>query len=239
MSPRIIEQTGYSVECQALHFAVRYGHLSVVTYLIEEANVDRNLPDNNGDTALHDAAWYGHLSVVRYLIEEANVDRNLPNISGGTALHCAASRGQLGVVTYLIEEANVDDRNLLNSFGYTALHCAAWNGHLPVVTYLIEEANVDGNLSIKYGATALSTTFSADKQLDCAKYLLACGLRLSDQMLKFLDTQELETYHQLLQEVRDEKSIPHVAGQSFISNAPTSQDDRSQENEFDIESNQP
>jgi len=50
-----------------LHFSSRYGHLSVVEYLVNQ-KADINAKDKNDWTPLHYAVYNGHLSVVEYLV---------------------------------------------------------------------------------------------------------------------------------------------------------------------------
>ncbi|MDR3544010.1 MAG: ankyrin repeat domain-containing protein, partial [Desulfosporosinus sp.] len=98
----------------ALHYAARYGQLTVVKYLLslKDANnnplVDVNRSDNYGHAALHYAAMYNQLAVVECLVslKDANnnplVDVNRGDNYGWTALQLAASNGQLAVVKYLV-----------------------------------------------------------------------------------------------------------------------------------------
>jgi len=50
-----------------LHNASRYGHLSVVEYLVNQ-KADINAKTNYNMTPLHYASQDGHLSVVEYLV---------------------------------------------------------------------------------------------------------------------------------------------------------------------------
>jgi len=52
-----------------LHYAARYGHLSVVEYLVNQ-KADINAKDGDDYTPLHFSAENGHLSVVEYLINQ-------------------------------------------------------------------------------------------------------------------------------------------------------------------------
>jgi len=61
-----------------LHFSSRYGHLSVVEYLVHQ-KADINANSREG-TPLHIAAQYGHLSVVEYLVNQ-KADINAKNAS--------------------------------------------------------------------------------------------------------------------------------------------------------------
>ena len=50
------------------------GHIKIMKYLIEEANMDTNSQNNNGDTAFLRAAYRGEKNIVEYLVEIRNVD---------------------------------------------------------------------------------------------------------------------------------------------------------------------
>ena len=116
----------------ALSAAARYGHLSVVRYLVGQG-LDVNATENDGTTALHSAAWKGHLSVVRYLVEQG-ADVKAKNNDSWTALHEAAMSGHLSVVKYLVGQGA--DVNATHDSGSTALIMAATNDRLAVVVYL-------------------------------------------------------------------------------------------------------
>jgi len=102
-----------------LHFAARYGHLSVVEYLVNQ-KVDINAKDNYDNTPLHFAAqgiceYYhgGSLSVVEFLVNR-KADINAKNRDGWTPLHWAAENDHLSVVKYLVNKnaeinANTND----------------------------------------------------------------------------------------------------------------------------------
>ncbi|KAL0096868.1 ankyrin repeat-containing domain protein [Phycomyces blakesleeanus] len=58
-----------------LHLALMHGHESVVRYLVQDANINMNHPDNDGWTALHYAAALGLWDSLEYLAscKEANL----------------------------------------------------------------------------------------------------------------------------------------------------------------------
>jgi len=62
-----------------LHWAARYGHLSVVEYLLnQKADINAQASGNRSGTPLHYAASNGHLSVVEYLVNQ-KADINAKN----------------------------------------------------------------------------------------------------------------------------------------------------------------
>lgn len=137
----------------ALSEAGKYGHLSVVKYLIENNDWDLNevkgwwgnynnlpleirqkLPQygtfyNNAGFALENAAKYGHLDIVKYLA------------IGGARMGCedlreAAEGGYLEIVKFLVSQGvDVNDENCKNS---SPLQSAAEERHLEIVKFLVE-----------------------------------------------------------------------------------------------------
>ena len=53
----------------ARYLAATHNHLSVVQYLLHEANCSPHLTDNKGQNALHLAAKHGHIDVLKVLID--------------------------------------------------------------------------------------------------------------------------------------------------------------------------
>ena len=68
-------------------FIFRYGHQSVVEYLMRNSQVDVTNKDGIGWTPLHQACRKGWSTVVEYLINERHVDLNSRNDDGLTPLH--------------------------------------------------------------------------------------------------------------------------------------------------------
>jgi len=135
----------------ALEYASRFGHLSVVKYLVEKGAdmkainralmiacyrghlpVTQYLVEQGADIHGHlliRASECGHLSIVQYLLHKgANI-----HAMGGSALHKACQYGRLSVVKYLVEQgADMYSK-------YTSLAIASEVGHLSVVKYLVEQ----------------------------------------------------------------------------------------------------
>ena len=131
-----------------LHVAARYGHLSVVEYLVnQKADINAHASGYLSGTPLHLAAQNGHLSVVEYLVNQ-KADIYSKNKDEWTPLHFAAQNGHLSVVEYLVnQKADINAQ----ASGYrsgTPLHLAAQNGHLSVVEYLVnQKAEINANNS--------------------------------------------------------------------------------------------
>ena len=107
-----------------LFLAAQNGHHKVVEILVA-AEVDLNLPRDDGSTALYMAAQKGHHKVVKILVA-AGADLNLTLKGGATAFFIAAQKGHHDVVNTLLK-AGVDLHQTLKS-GATALFLAAQNG---------------------------------------------------------------------------------------------------------------
>lgn len=143
----------------ALSEAAKYGHLSVVKYLIENNDWDlkvvkgwwgnyNNLPIeirkklpqygtfyNNAGMALNEATKYGYLDIVKYLaISGARMDCD--------DLVQAAKGGHLEIVKYLVSQGiDVNDEKCNGS---SPLGNAAEKGHLEIVKFLAENGAVAG-----------------------------------------------------------------------------------------------
>ena len=129
-----------------VEIAAMHGHVDIVRYLVEEADIDPNSADTDGWTALHFAAYNGHLDVVRYLVEEAKVqDPNKPNKDGCTPIHVAVAYGRVNVVKYLVEEAKVKDPNKADNGGATPINIADANGHKELSGYLYDALRADSS----------------------------------------------------------------------------------------------
>ena len=87
-----------------IHEASSGGLLSIVQYLIEKQNVDKDIKGYDDETPLHCACKGGHLSIVEYLISKgANIEAKT-DLLGQTPLHIASSNGRTPIVKYLISK---------------------------------------------------------------------------------------------------------------------------------------
>jgi ankyrin repeat protein len=128
-------EAGDSLGYTPLHFAAWNGHLKVVHFLMDKANLEAK--NYNGETPLHLAAQWGHLNVVKALARhKANIFAKDQQKS--SAIHWAARKGHEEVVEYLITE----NSKLLTEPGTesrTVLHEAATLGHMNLVKLLIQK----------------------------------------------------------------------------------------------------
>ncbi len=90
-----------------LHIACGNNCLVLVSYLIEEQKIDREMRDKNLNLDIHVASIQGNTDIVRYLIEKQHVDVNVA-ANKVTPLHIACKNGHLNLGEYLINEAKAN-----------------------------------------------------------------------------------------------------------------------------------
>jgi len=164
-----------------LIWAASCGHEEVVELLLQQNDIQPDLPDTNGGrTALSWAAGNGHEGVVRIflgprfinlgrigrwcgttlgveglLFGRKYVDPDSPSTSGRTPLSFAAENGHEGVVKLLLERQDVNPDSS-SEFGRTPLIWAATYGHEGVVKILLERKDVNPDRSTIFGKTSLA-----------------------------------------------------------------------------------
>ena len=118
----------------ALHVAcAKRDNTGLLKMLVEEAHIDMNAIDYDGDTALNYATRARSDKNVRFLLD-AGADPNIANVAGETALHMAIYWHSPGVLEELVRRG-IDSR-LLNSRGETLLHTVARNFDSQIVRIL-------------------------------------------------------------------------------------------------------
>ena len=118
-----------------MHLAAWNGHLGVIQFLINKANLDAKSKD--GQTPLHVAAQWGHLNVVKALAKQ-KANMFAKDHQNGLAIHYAARKGHQKLVEYFITE----NPQLLTEKGMasqTVLHEAATLGHLQLIRLLVQK----------------------------------------------------------------------------------------------------
>ncbi|XP_068053922.1 ankyrin repeat domain-containing protein 2 isoform X2 [Anomalospiza imberbis] len=88
------------LDCTAVHWACRGGHLDAVK-LLQDRGADLNVKDKLLSTPLHVATRTGHLDIVEHLIH-CGVDINAPDREGDTALHDATRLSRYKIIKTLI-----------------------------------------------------------------------------------------------------------------------------------------
>jgi ankyrin repeat protein len=132
---------------------------SMLTNILNSADVDVNLTDNEGKTALMYASRYVSNSKLLDLLLEKNPDLNVKDKEGKTALMYACVNGNTVLVNLLLEHSA--DVNVIDNQGKTALMYACANGNTVLVNLLLEHS-ADVNVTDKKGKTALSYLFDYD-----------------------------------------------------------------------------
>nr|XP_047916480.1 ankyrin repeat domain-containing protein 2 isoform X2 [Anser cygnoides] len=101
VSPRPVTQAlRAQLDCTAVHWACRGGHLDAVK-LLQDHGADLNLKDKLLSTPLHVATRTGHPDIVEHLIH-CGVDINSPDREGDTALHDATRLSRYKIIKMLI-----------------------------------------------------------------------------------------------------------------------------------------
>jgi len=140
-----------------LSFAVRTGHCSLVTALLDDPKISGNvrIPGHSLHFApIHQAAMLGRTKVMESLITSHRIDVNLGDSLSRRALHIAALGGHTTIVEQLIGHSDVDI-NVQDARRRTPLHFAASNGHSMVVAQLIRHPGVDVDCQDQNAATPL------------------------------------------------------------------------------------
>ncbi|KAK6836780.1 ankyrin repeat protein [Apiospora arundinis] len=155
----------------ALHYACRRGDSEAVTILLEEADLEKDLRDSDGQTAVHKAAKKGHRSCL-WLFQEkdpqllsqtigceagprTSSDKCGHQYCGGNALHLACAYETSGrTADYLIrvqpDLCHTVDKNMT-----TPLHLAAAFGGIKLIEQLLSVPGIDINCTDVNGSTPL------------------------------------------------------------------------------------
>ena len=119
---------------QAVHFASMFGHLDMLTWLVD-IGAQINARDDDSMSPLHVACEYGHLPLVRWMLNQ-RVFKNNRSVTGMTPLLSAAAGGHSDIVQLLIAEKALIFA--ANNEGNTALHFAYQSGHWPLAKWLVQ-----------------------------------------------------------------------------------------------------
>ena len=120
---------------EAYIFALGYGRLEIVEYLIEKRGIIMNeiLDEANGENALHIACAEGHLDIVKYLIEKKGMEINFVQHDehfGYNALIFATKYEHFDVVEYLINnkiDIHHKDSKEYNAFNHAFNHAYSYS----------------------------------------------------------------------------------------------------------------
>lgn len=111
------------------------GNLAAVEQLFKDnATLDVNATNFDGDTAMHVAAATGNVDIIKFLQQKGG-SFSAQTSNRDTPLHYAAMNGNLPVILYLKEQGI--DLNCKNELGETPLHAAVRYNHIEVAESLI------------------------------------------------------------------------------------------------------
>ena len=139
----------------ALWIAAFCGFEKIFHLLLDNANVDCDASNDEGQTALFAAANKGQYKAVQMLLSNDKVDCNAKSNDGYSALYTAAYHNRVKVVQMLLDYDKVDCNTKSND-GYYALWTAANQGHDKVVRLLLAHEAVDLEVESFEGYTALT-----------------------------------------------------------------------------------
>ncbi|KAJ3160762.1 hypothetical protein HK101_000875 [Irineochytrium annulatum] len=111
-----------------LAFAACMGHLMIVKFLVEKANVDPNMKDHHGNNVLHVLAYWGYYNDTR----ARNPDREEYKKS--------YKHSQIGGIYKYLLDAGADP-TAANVAGMTPLQVAVYKAHTAMVSALLESDN--------------------------------------------------------------------------------------------------
>ena len=134
----------------ALHLAAQKGHDNVVSWLLDNTDIDIHAQDSKGGTAAHSAALLGHSTCVNLLLQ-AGVDVDCQEKTGHTVLHNASQCGNMETVTTIMR---YNPTLLFNNYGDSAVHIAGRFNNYQVVETLVRDYGWDvDTVSSKYTNT--------------------------------------------------------------------------------------
>eukprot|EP00122_Pirum_gemmata_P020015 Pgem_evm1s18724 len=121
----------YCFGLNPLCLAARGGHLKLVKYLVEEADVDIDSTDMNAKTALYEAAAHGHLNVVKYVLSKCHSETvNRTEHTEGSTYYDPQLEREYGA------------SQIGNPSGYSPLTIAFHRKHLDIVKALVGDKRI-------------------------------------------------------------------------------------------------
>ena len=123
----------------SLHIAALNDRFHLCKVLLEKANFDIHLHDENGASAIYFAAHTGDLDLFQYLAQKGS-NIYIKTKDGINCLHIAALKGRFHLCKVLLEKHNFNT-HIKDNAGRSVLHFAAETGYLQLFQYLKEKVS--------------------------------------------------------------------------------------------------
>lgn len=132
--------------CTALMWAILYGSINIVKFLLSLPNIDVNIQNNSKSVnALIIASALGYDKIVTLLLTVPGIKINAQDSDGETALMWAAKKGYQNVVRCLLAAPEIDI-NIQNNKGDTALFATyTYSQHDNIVQLLLDTRGINVN----------------------------------------------------------------------------------------------
>lgn len=119
-----------------IHIAVSKNYTKIVKYLVETAEVDCNVVNNDGRTPLHFACGEGLLEVVKYLLRHGKADINIEDKYGVPPIGIAAYSDRTNILSFLLTEYSTNCA-IVGSDGSSIFHWASRGCSVETFQFLV------------------------------------------------------------------------------------------------------
>jgi ankyrin repeat protein len=157
-----------------LHYAIFWGLLSIIHFLVIEHSQDVHSRSYSGATPMHVASENGHKQVACFLLERG-AEASAQDYFGNAPIHRVSKAGDAEVAHVLIEHGA--DISAQDNYGNTPLHAASTSRHVEFVRMLIERG-ADVSAQDNCGSTPLHRASQAG-DVEAAHVLIEHGADVS------------------------------------------------------------
>ncbi len=137
----------------SLMYACKYGHVEIVSFLLENEMIDSLYQDNNGFTALHHAVSKRKDEIVHILWQHSK--HNLVDKTGKSAIQYAIESRNTGVIKCVIKWRFKAKTIYQDRAGRTLLHCAVRTNDIKIVKLVLASHKYLLNIRDNSGKTPL------------------------------------------------------------------------------------